>query len=508
LKKTFLVITILFTVSVFIKLKYFNRPLSDQLEWCTAHTLINCKNWAAQGFAKNHFAPLYTFKGAANTYDEQVGFGSIMDAEGKTFYISYPAFSYILMYLILHFLHLPLTAFSVELMNMILHFISCFFLIAALKKIFKIENIFSPILLFCLAVYLFTYSQLWFLCNIYCNDTFSWYLLVVMIWWMTKIYDREKINFSIIFITFLLAFFLTLSEWVGLFFSVAAAFMFLLQKKFINKFWIITALSLGSAAALLLTVWQFSQIAGFENLILAMKNRYLYRSGLNGNVNSESNLGISNIHSWIEILKHYILAYGFIFVFVVLGIFYSLIKNKISKNNNEFVFVAGCLSSAILLHHLAFWNFTAIHNFSVGISSCLIVILFGVIIQNLNWANFSAIQNSWKNKIIFLIIVLALVCNVTVYFYKNRFNDEQPRYKNYGEWIKNNISPNSTIFIVRSKFLKIQFAQIDCYAERNYFIFESDTVCQNILKKQKNKTAVVLVEENNSLKIDHQIKVE
>ena len=127
LKSPITLIFILWLCSVAIRIPQLNRPLSKHHEFITADALRIMEIWNQQGALHFHFNPIMSYAGAENKFINNQTTENY-DAEGNSYYLSYPPFAYMLPYFLLGGWIQPPSVLSLQLFNMLLHLIECLLL--------------------------------------------------------------------------------------------------------------------------------------------------------------------------------------------------------------------------------------------------------------------------------------------------------------------------------------------------------------------------------------------
>jgi len=157
------------------------------------------------------------------------------------------------------------------------------------------------------------------------------------------------------------------TEWIGVFFSSVIFIYCLFDWRDKKKRIILALISISGLIAVALMTLQYSRIDGLANLLHYFRFRYLARSGYEGN-------GVESIfalHSWKRLFANYIVsAFLDLLLFIILllrfsgvNIFRFSLKNIVADRKEQ-LFWGLCLLP-IAIHHLAFFSFSAIHDFSV-----------------------------------------------------------------------------------------------------------------------------------------------
>ncbi|UKN03643.1 hypothetical protein K6119_08970 [Paracrocinitomix mangrovi] len=405
-----LVIGFIFTLQ--IRKDKLNAPMSGDLEWITAHTLITLELWDTEGGPSQfNFSPIYTYPGRGNIYHSP--FGGVMEKSGRHYYTSYPPFAFIFAYYSTKMLGGP-DLLSIRTVNLIIHFLCALLLYLIIYKLRKnAKDTFSIAATTAVLLYLFSVGYLWGHSILYFADTLMQLLVLISIYLLIKLVKGQYKSQRMILALIGMATFISVyTEWLGLLFAffygiTLLVFYFKEKKKvFLYSFWVIgitAILSLG------LTVFQYSSLAGFETLVDVSQMKYQERSGLQEFNTQVVVYNWNNPRSWF-LLDHF-LNRNFSMVINLLGISgFFLIpvliwrkSRKQIKNLKWKIIIPLILVLSVFCHYLILFNFNAIHNFANLKTALAMIIIIAVIIQ--------IVEESinWKLNIAFSAILLFLL---------------------------------------------------------------------------------------------------
>lgn len=414
------IISLLFILSIQIRLSNLKAPLSRNHEWITAHALMTAEIWDQNGGPSQYgFKPVYTYSGLGNRNDYMLG--GLGDVKEDVYYISYPPFAYLYLYYFSQFSGGP-TVMSARSASLSLHFLTAillFFLLGSLRPEHK-KNTFNFAGIIAGGIYLFAQGNLWFHGNLFFVDMVVQPLfisgLLLTMRYLKGTYKNEKITLTLLFCVFFLA---TYTEWLGLLSAFCTGLLFLgfaivkKQRRYLRPFFII---GLGSALALTTTVAQYNSIAGWENLKKASLSKYAERSGHDVVIETDAAFSLTHEGSIVNLKKRFDRDYksaenylGFSVGFIILVFLVSRLKffkQRTSSIELKWPLILLLLViPPLFLHYFLFFNFNAMHSFSEVKTSGLLVILIALIVQltetlsaNMNryflwgtWAFFSVI---------------------------------------------------------------------------------------------------------------------
>jgi hypothetical protein len=221
-------------------------------------------------------------------------------------------------------------------------------------------------------------------------------------------------------------------------FVAAAMFISTLVEIGKKKKWdfiLLAAIALGVIGGILFTVWQFSSFMGFQNYLNGLLSRFLLR-GVSGTAKG------GGLSEGTGIASFYVSGYGLFLLLIFFAFFFLKQRSQHIRENSRlknFLLVA---VSVCLLHHVIFWGFTNIHDYSV--------IKSGLIISLISTVAFFSIKQKAKRIIVFAVIIIG---NTGIYYFINppgkyaANGQEYSYFKDLGEQIKTIATPDDYIFI-------------------------------------------------------------
>lgn len=485
------IIILLFVISILARMAYLNRPLSNHHEWLTSTVLIHERIWYEQGGLKYKFCPPLTFENKADKNIANAA-SNHKDASGSYYYTSYPPFAYILPYLIFRLFNIYPSALSLQIFNLFFHFISAIFIfliIVLLTREHYQKRLNIPAIIG-YAIYMFAPATMWYQSNVYMADMFVQPLFIMEIYLFLKLIlskDKKPIYLVFLGIVNLLAIY---TEWLGLLLAFAICFYALLKIKKKEMRTILYVVAATAIASLTLTVWQYSQIDGLNAFIQASVGKYVARSGISKN----TGLNYWNPASWKAIASHYIHGYlpllVLLFTFTALY-FYRATGSLTSKAFSEKkVKITLYLSIVpVILHHLVFFNFTAIHDFSALKSSVSIAIIIAILYQSLTayfqMDNLKGLK-SLSPVAVNALIILMTIGSIMQYLVINRHWSAQ--YMNIGQTIASASEKDEVIFING-----YALPQMVLYAHRNIAPWVNEKYAKELIKLNGAKRGVLFI---------------
>lgn len=482
----------IFSLSVLVRLPMLNRPLSHPREWLSATVLRHLEIWHEQGISRAHFAPITTYPGRANKNINNEALDH-KDADGNYFYTSFPPLAYYVPYVIFETLHVYPAVLPLQIFNLALHFVSGLLIYFTVRLILNCENEACYPAVIAFAVYIFCPETLWLQANVYMSDIFAQVLFIGGIYLLLRWAKYGPSGILSYFSFSIFVFCFVYAEWLGVFFAISVGLYAWLNRRKPGMKGLQLAAALGTSAALVLTIWQYSSISGFHAFLVASQNRFLLRSGLGQQL--DLNLHIWNLLGWLLILTYYLLAYAA--DFALLGLWAALKGKGRPLNLTPDVKMALLFSAVLppLLHHLIFFNYTAAHEFSVLKGTPIIAIVAGLLAWQL-WESRPGSRISSIFLRAFLWASLALCCLASIFEYRILTGPNVPAYKEIGDFIAKNSSPDEIVFAEYqqpSRDLGRPLPQIVLYAHRNIAVWQDENQARELARQNGVLNIVVFV---------------
>jgi hypothetical protein len=292
------------------------------------------------------------------------------------------------------------------------------------------------------------------------------------------------------------------TEWLGLFFSFAVGLYALINIRKRNMRYLLIVASFTAVGAMLLTIWQYSLISGFGDFIESFMWKYSKRSGF-----GDSYIGYTytSFDAWRSLQSHYVDDFTvYIILIIVLSGF--IIYTKLSKKHNiqfpktnlnkKALFIS---ILPVVIHHVVFFNFTAIHNFSILKTIPFILISIGILYEKMMMINNhegKVLAKVMVNSLVILMLVLSIV--QYYYLYSYSFDKEYAlSIRELSEEISERTDNDEAIFIKSDKKKFIDKIP-KYYARRNMTYFISMEECLCLLKELSvNKAKIYTIDEND-----------
>ena len=476
----------IFGVSLLIRLPVLNKPLSHPREWLTATVLRHLEIWNEEGLAATHFAPITTYPGAANRNINNEA-SEHKDAVGNYYYTSFPPLAYYVPYFTFKLMHITLGVLPIQIFSLVLHFISGLLVYLSVRLLLNSRESSSVPALIAFAIYVFSPLTLWLQANVYMSDIFAEIIFIAGIYLLLR---WAKLGgsgrFALIIGTF--TFFFVYSDWLGVLFAASIALYAVIQRTQPSSWSLGIAASLGTAAALALTLWQYSQINGLHSFLFSLTHRFALRSGIGHQL--DLNLHIWRLLGWLLILTYYALAHGADILLLILWA--ALLRKEGAINlprDIKLPFFFGAVMP-VLLHHLILFNYTAAHEFSVLKAAPAIAILAGLLSSKL-WQNPFLVRG--RSRLV-LFTSLALCFAVCVWQYWLLTGPSFPGCKTIGDFIAQNARPDEIVFaeyLLPSTASDRPLPQIVYYAHRNIAVWQDQVHARQL--SQENGVPKIVV---------------
>ena len=166
------------------------------------------------------------------------------------------------------------------------------------------------------------------------------------------------------------------------------------------------------------------------------------------------------------------------------------------SDNQKFLLI--CLTIAAFLHHLIFFDFTAVHDYAVLKSSIFIVLIVVFYYRALS----SQFLSKAKLSQIVLWGAVVLMCLLSVQQYQKQNSNGHSTFKNIGVTIAKYAQPDEVVFMQPGKPQAVlTVPHILYYAERNINIWRGIDQAKGFIKSTKNKKGILFVldRENKSV---------
>lgn len=365
--------SIIIIPAIFLHAQTFKRPFIGHHDFLNAHLMTTALVFRKEGIIKHFFAPTYTF-----TPDMQVN--PRLGVRGKNnymYYVSYPPFIFIFTYFLARIPFIGLTSMTPKIASLLV-FVSCFIM---LLKYLKDRYGFSETML-ALAVFSIFPISAYFLGSVFFVD-----IAILPLWLASFILFQRltrKIKRSDILLFFLLLFFISFTEWFGLFLSGSVFLLVLFARQSWNwelkfKLGMMLGLIIIPLFALFLTFFIFSHQIEYQTLKDFMMAKLFIKSnaGIFSNYQTFKNY-LSDFYA--RGIFHIQLGYGqYIFIILTillvgLTVFFKKLHNLVGEGKLRIYLTF--FVTAPLIHFLVFNQFHLEHDFGFLYFYFIIIFMF------------------------------------------------------------------------------------------------------------------------------------
>ncbi len=479
-----LVLTLLFIISVMVRMDNLKAPIGRHHEWLTGHVLGTTEVLQKNGIAYHHYCPVFTFNAKADR--DQVAEQTFKDKNNYAYYVSYPPMCFLLPYyaFTLSGQDASVTGIRIlSLLNDLLCALLVYFLTLRMFKRNIRQQLFIPAII-AYALYLFATGNLWFHAHVYFADMQVHLFILSALYITFTLIDNPEHKYGLkVTLLGLTTFLGVYTEWLAVFIAFFSAGFFLLlavkNKKFHIPFLVICFCTF---VPILLTLYQYSHIAGFELLKEHLTNKFMARSGYSKKVA----YGGMSLHSKVARAKffnnyetNYDELLDFAWLSMCVGVAIILLrrlrkKTTATKNHLKLFTI---ILLAIVTHHMVFFNFTVVHDFSSFKCSLFLPLLIAFI---LGQATLALAEKS-KRLFSFIAILISIYFvhhSIQKYYKVNQLDWKTNLQKDIGEEIKANAKEDE---VVLAKTYVTP--EITWYAKRNVVETASITDAQGFLKQ-------------------------
>ncbi len=487
MKKAILFIAIV-VIYLIVRFSDINKPL-DYNGWSTAHSLITQQIWYKGGIQNYNFSPVYTFN---NLKDKNIdNLGGIKDAKGNYYYVSYPPFSFLLPFIIFKLLGIYPSLLPLNIFNAFLHVASAIFVYLLISLVLKKEKQIgvNHEAFFGFILYLFSPGNFWFYTNIYFADILVNTFFIAGVYFILKIIRQENF-FSAKYLLFFGIIVLAgvYTEWLGLFFPISVLLYSIIKTKQDKRYLMLFSVTIiFTLISIFLTLYQYTSISGFSNLINEMQHKFLSRGGFSSLFNLKFFMNI------IYFYKTYYLSEILVLVVLSLISFYFLRRNIRKWLKDIYIFLYFALVP-VTLHYLFFYNFNSNHSFSTLKASLLLIVAISFLIHKLVQLLFPKTR-----KLYYIFMMLLISGSVFIYTQHSFSNYGKYDYQLLGKSIKENTVVEDNIFICGYPDGFIE-PQVLYYSHRNIRSCNNIKDAKNIVNKLKiGKSTVFTLDQERKI---------
>lgn len=356
--------------------------------------LTTLKIWDEGTASQYHYSPVQTWPNSGDKHMHV--YKRLEDRSGDNYYVSHPPFAFMLGHLYFYLTGTEPSQIPLQIIGFFLHFVGGLALFWLMNNICRDKiaafisfGVFSfyPVLLFGYTFHFFT-------------EIIGITLWMLMAGDLCCLLDRgEPTKMALLTLGFLNLLFVY-TDWTGVFFSFSMV-IFLFLKKDFHARKLAATLQLSLLIGLVMIIYQYSRIAGFNAMLSSMSTRLIERSGFFGSAYSDQQLSIFSLEAY-KILAlqfhHHMkwLGYGFLLLSVL-----ALSMRKVRKAIAVPSFLWWAFVIPALLHFILFFNTNVLHYVYQAKWAVLVAIFSGLFI--------SIVKRNLRYVAIGLIVLASLV---------------------------------------------------------------------------------------------------
>ena len=408
-------------------------------------TLTTVENWMEEGAVEHNFNLVHSW---GNEGDLNIHYYKrVVNEAGRNYFVSYPPFATILVYPFLQLFPKEYLPIGFKLFGMLVHLLTYLALLILFKGKRPFQRVFGA------SIFLF------FPASIVLSGMYYPEQLVLLLLICFAIVLQRRTNLVLIgFLAFLLVY----TDWLGIL-AIASVFLMKILKKGNAPLVPIIA---GSLLALLLLVFQYSLIDGWDGLMQGLKIRYLERSGIFPKVYSDQGVNLISSES-IHFVKNHLLHSSIISLIIII-----LLKPKFK--NLEVLFWV--VSVPIILHLFLLFNANILHYQNLS----KVGLLLSVIAANV----------SREGKVKWLLApVIILYADLACLSYWEDYPVNSKIYEE-AEFIKKEADPSKVIVVEQEGFSE-NLVILSYLTKRNLVWSNSDERTRQILSEAKQREYIL-----------------
>ena len=493
-RKTLPILTLVFLLSVLVRLPELNRPLSKHHEFCTAVSLRILQIWYDNGIEKYQFNPVMTYNTPADKFinNDANTSGMMHDSLGNFYYVSHPPFAYYFPYAVFKVLHVRPDVLPLQILNMLLGFLTAIFVYftVCLLSFNRARSYLHFPSFVAYSVYLFLPPTLWFQGNVYMSDMAVHLPFVIGVYIVLKMIIRQRFYVPKYILMYVLMLFIMIyTSWLGVFYAFGVLVYSLLHVRTIKGFRVLIWSTIAvTFVALRLITWQYSEINGLDAYAHEILLRYLVR----GSVTQLHHGFLHFLFSYFLLLKdilfNYLVNYLPIYLLIAGFVWISVSKAKLkivfSENGYRFIWLSVL---PVVMLHLVFMQYSK-QDFTVLYASLFFSVLIGILYDKVKKSGVFS-DRALNGLVLLTIVVLIAQFYVTnLPGPKSIKGDYYDMEKRMGEYVKQNADKNEVVVMKETPTPQLIF-----YAGRNIFYSPDCDESINFRHKrwQETKGAVV-----------------
>lgn len=409
--------------------------------------MITLDIWEGEGAFNHHLSPVYTYNNPADINNKFLG--GVTDENGRCYYISYPPMAFVAPYLAFTLTGQTPTPFGLAVFSIFLHLVSALLIMLIINRLYNKpwrEGIFVPALV-ASGWYLLAAGNMHYYASNFFSDVMLQPFLLFQVYFLIRWLDHQ--SKSLAWGIAIMAFLGIYTEYQAVFQAAVVFLVALFWIKGTSRWRLPALLVLAGILSLGVTFWQYSSIAGSEEMISALSDKYAERSG----IGAETEVFTwKDEASWNLLEEHFTKSYTFanqcMILLLLLAIVMSVIAGVrlLTKKEGVVLLVVGL---PILMHYVIFFNFNALHDFGslkiavpitllIGMASAKIADSFDGLLMNFKWIG---------SIVILGIVALKMPKNLDAYDNIQKKLINPSMYVELGETIQQKANPDELVFV-------------------------------------------------------------
>lgn len=403
-------VILVFALSVAVRVPRLDSPMAEARHADgTARVLRHMSVWDEVGLLETHFMMRTTGTAPADRYQPDIGY--LADEDGLYYYVSFPPLYPLAPYLALKALDIPRTALTVRMFNLALQALGCLVIFLLARRLTRDwEEVPSLVAASVAAsVYAIAPMLLWYHSVAYTSASLSTPLLALAVYLAVRLaHDEESAPSRWLWIGYITAVaMLAYADWLAVTYALGFALFAVIRRRDHRLRTLAFATGATVAGVLALTALQYSSVAGFSAFLDGLSGKYVMRSGLA----ESSHHSLLSLDSWRYVLGHYRKHFGELALFAgflgTIGVLERSVREDVTRllKSPATVTALGLSVLATVIHHLALFSHTAVHDFDLNKATIAVALLVGLAAAS----GFEALRRRGPQRHAVAILVLASV---------------------------------------------------------------------------------------------------
>ncbi len=479
-----------FAISVALRSPNLDRPLSQQHEWLTAHSLIVMQIWWEDGAWDTKFTQRMNYPRQADKYINNAAmslYGHYLphDAKGNFYYMSHPSMAMVVPYALFRALGVRPDVKPLQIFGLAVHLLCALIVFALVRTVDPTGNSFNGGAVLSGAGYLLLPANLWYHSNVYYTEIFAQlpFLVVALlaIFCLRRLKRRGDIGTAWVLALAVASAVAVFTEWLGVLAAGAVA-AYALWKALSSSSYlkIVAATALGGSFAMAVFVLQYASQIGLRPFITHLAGKFYFRAGLIEVPREFSGFDLGMI------AEHFALGAGVIFILLIL-LLVCFKTTPVQILRGERGLIVYLLAAPALMHHLLLLHFTTEHDYSILKSTPFLVVTGGLLWNELQRRGGFL---GWHRRSVFALSLLAFSW-ISVSGYRDYAYARFTRhYQHDGEIIAKTAKDDEVVFAMMRGEPR---PQLLFYAGRNILKVGSVEQAKEWLRNGKSKATKGIV---------------